>query len=194
MSILEQVQDYVVSELRTKLSEDNHYHSIEHTESVVDVCKEIASHYSISKPDFEDLLIASWFHDIGHIHSFEDHENKSARIAKSFLRKQRHPEDRIKKIELIIMSTSMNVPSQGLLEEIIHDADIQSIGSEDFFKIGNNLRKEWELIEGLYYDQDEWNQLQLEFLQKNDFYTEYAREKYGPMRDQNIEKAKAKLK
>ena len=104
-----------------------------------------------------------------------------------------HPEIRTKNIELIILSTSMNVPSQGLLEEIIHDADIQSIGSENFFKIGDNLRKEWELMEGLYYDQEEWNKLQLEFLQNNDFYTSYAQEKFGPVRQRNIELARSRI-
>ena len=167
MGMVELVQDYVIAELKAGLSPDNHYHSVEHTMGVVAICEEIASHYNLSDEDLEDLLIASWFHDVGHIHSFEDHESTSAKIAREFLHNNDHPETRTKNIELIILSTSMNVPSQGLLEEIIHDADIQSIGSESFFEIGDNLRKEWELIEGLYYDQEEWNKLQLEFLQNN---------------------------
>ena len=193
MSIVERVKSYVLSEMKQKLSPDNHYHSIEHTLGVVAISEKIASSYNLSEADLEDLLIASWFHDLGHINSYEDHESSSAKIAREFLRKNGHPEARIKQVELIIRSTSMNVPSQGLLEEIIHDADIQSIGNKEFFSIGNNLRREWELVEGMFYDQQEWNRLQLDFLESNDFYTDYARSQYGPVRERNIEIAKARI-
>jgi len=193
MSILEQVQEHVSSELTNKLPSSSHYHSLEHTIGVVETSQEIARAYDIEQEDFEDLIIASWFHDIGHIVSPEDHEQRSSVMASEYLTKKNHPKARISKIREIIVSTHVDIPSNGLLQEIIHDADIQSIGSKDFFSIGDNLRKEWEQINEMYYSQREWNELQLQFLESNNFFTKEAKRRFGPIREENIKIAKSRL-
>ena len=41
----------------------------------------------VQEADIRNLKIAAWFHDIGHIETWEGHEEVSAKYAQEYLRK-----------------------------------------------------------------------------------------------------------
>jgi predicted metal-dependent HD superfamily phosphohydrolase len=191
--IIGKAQMYVHELLSEKLPGGYLFHTFQHTQEVAEVCGEIAASMHLSKKDAENLQLAAWFHDTGFIEKREGHEEKSAQIARAFLSRQNYPEEQIKTVERLILSTKEGVEPNDTLEKILHDADIAHIGRKRFFKRGDLLRMELEQAENTSYSDNEWAHIQLDFLINNKFCTLYARDKFDERRMQNIEKQRSSI-
>jgi HD superfamily phosphodiesterase len=79
--------------------------------------------------DMEALIIAAYLHDISTAtYGFQDHHVKSAELAVDFLRELDVPEERIRKVERIILAHTTVVPAEQrrkvpLETRILYDAD-----------------------------------------------------------------------
>lgn len=166
------------------------YHDYNHTLETITICQEMADYYQLKEADKHLLIISSIFHDTGHTKDYKNHEEEGAQIAKNYLQQKDYPEEQIRKIEKLILSTRYDQQPQGLLEEILHDADIINLGKKSFFNKGKLLRLEWEFFLDKHYTDQEWEKLQFEFLSSHKFLTSYAQEKYSQRRNKNIEKQK----
>ena len=89
MSIIQKVENYVTSQLTENLPSAYLYHNLSHTRRVVKYVKELIEGEKVSAKNAQILELAAWFHDIGFINGHENHEQKSAEIAKSFLKKRK---------------------------------------------------------------------------------------------------------
>lgn len=184
---------YVHELLSEKLPDGYLFHNFQHTQEVAEVCKELAEPIHLSKKASENLQLAAWFHDTGFIEKREGHEEKSAQLARAFLSRQNYPEEQIKTVERLILSTKEGVEPRDTLEKILHDADIAHVGRKRFFKRGDLLRMELEQVENISYSDQEWAQIQLDFLINNKFCTLYARDQFDGRRLQNIEKQRSSI-
>ena len=122
-----------------------YFHNISHTKNVLERSSYLALTENISGEDLEDLQIAAIFHDIGFIKQYPKNEYIGSQIARKWLEKKSHPENRIKKIESIIMATVLFSKPKNILEEIIQDADLDNTGTKQAFE--NSQALERELIE-----------------------------------------------
>jgi predicted metal-dependent HD superfamily phosphohydrolase len=184
---------YVHELLSEKLPSGYLFHNFQHTQEVAEMCREIAAAVHLSKKEAEHLLLAAWFHDTGFVEKREGHEEKSAQIARAFLSRQNYPEEQIKTVERLILSTKPEPTPGDTLEKILHDADIAHVGRKRFFKRGDLLRMELEQTQNVSYSDNEWAHIQLDFLINNKFCTLYAREKFDERRMQNIEKQRSNI-
>lgn len=179
----------------TKLFEDPKwdgfsFHSINHTIRVCKKADEFAKATGVNEDDYLALLLAAMFHDIGYAFNYSDHELESVKIFRKFISEQDF--DDSDHVEKLILATSPAADgTRNELEKIMHDVDLIGIGMPDFFEIGIMLREEWAAKEGQIYSDDEWSKLQLDYLNRTDFLTEYGKEKFGKQRLSNIEAAKA---
>lgn len=139
-------------------------------------------------------MLAAWFHDTGHSHCYSGHEVESAVLAEKFLISKGLNKNRVSAIKELILSTRLEVKPGNLLEEILHDADIQHIGKKNFYRKGQLLRDEWRLILHKNFTDQEWEFMQYRFLTLSRFITQYASEKLGPGRAKNIEDQAKKVK
>ena len=188
--LVQQASEYVLELFKNELSKKFIYHDFEHTSFVVSNTEEIADHYEISGESLENLILAAWFHDVGHVKSYDEHEKFSVELASEFLMEKGLAEDRIKEVGRLIYATQKNSVPKDMLEEVIQDADLLNIGRKKFFRVGKALRSEWEQVCNKVFSDKEWEKEQYEFLVNTDFHTEYALTKYGPQRMKNIEKQK----
>jgi hypothetical protein len=53
------------------------------------------------------------------------------------------------------------------------DADLDYLGRDDFYTIGNNIYREF-LQRKLVANETEWNQMQVQFLESHNYFTETA--------------------
>src|SRR3954471_7363709 len=88
-SIIDQAKEHVKSFFRSKKDDRFIYHNESHTESVVHAAKEIAAHYNLKGEDYDVLMVAAWFHDIGYFDDANHHEAMGAKLAEDFLKKQK---------------------------------------------------------------------------------------------------------
>lgn len=170
------------------------YHNFDHTLSVVEASNEIALAENVSETDLEILLMGAFFHDTGFTISHESHESHSVKIASEYLKNKGVSEDIIKKVSEVILSTKMPQNPKGFLGEIICDADLFHLGSEDFKSKSDLLRSEWEQTEGSTISDVEWYSNNEKFLAEHKYFTNYAFEKLGIQKTANWLKLKKDIK
>ena len=194
MDILKISEDYVKNLFKDRLSSDYTYHNLEHTVQVVDKIKILAKEENISPEDTENLLLAGWFHDLGYVDDADNHEEESRKIASDFLKQHRFPEERIAKIGELILATDKFYKPKNHLEEIIKDADMYHLASDDYFRICENLRQEIKEVHHQKFSKLQWAELNITFFAKHQFYTKFAKENWQPEKEKNVEKILSSIK
>ena len=188
MDILKISEDYVKNLFKDRLSSDYTYHNLEHTVQVVDKIKILAKAENVGPEDTENLLLAGWFHDLGYVDNADNHEEESRKIASDFLKQHQFPEERIAKIGELILATDKFYKPKNHLEEVIKDADLYHLASDDYFRICENLRQEIKEVHHQKFSKLKWAELNIVFFSKHQFYTNYAKENWQPEKEKNVEK------
>ncbi len=194
MNILNKAKDYVEILFKDKLSSVYFYHNFIHTTYTVNKAEEIMKNTPVSTEDQEKVLLALWFHDTGYIKCAQNHEESGVVIMKDFLIKEKYPQAYIDDVAQLILATKITYEPQNLLEKIVKDADCSHFASHDYNDISDALRKEWELTNVRCFSNDEWNAGNIDMLKnKHQFYTDYAKQNWGPLKEKNIKKIEKKL-
>ncbi len=186
-TIITEVEQYVTSLLRAKLSHNFLYHNLAHTQRVVKSTKILIEVEKVSTDDANALIIAAWFHDVGYTEGSENHEANSVTIATPFLKEHIIDDATIAKISKLIMATKMDYEPTNLLENIIRDADCVHFKSKSYTEISDLLRAEWELDKNIVYSDSEWTEKNILFYTKHHrFYTNFANDNWQKGKDRNL--------
>ena len=192
--ILRKTKEFVGQMFRNNGTNNKYFHNFTHTAEVVKVIDEIASALNINDEDREILSLAGWFHDVGYTECFDGHEDLGIEIASNFLNSNDYPEAKVIKVAALIRATQMPRKPKNLLEEIICDADLHHLGIEEFSEKEKLFRNEVEKIKGHKINNEVWLKGNLDFMKNHKFFTKYAREKFGPQKNKNLNKVLKKLK
>jgi predicted metal-dependent HD superfamily phosphohydrolase len=190
--LLEEVKHYVVSYFDVHHDPELIYHNLKHTKDVVAAATQIANHYQLSDGDFFIVIAAAWFHDTGYFTDKHNHETKSAETASHFLKQLKVDTAVIDKVNGCIMATTMPQKPTNLLEEILCDADLFHLGTDDFRDKNKLMRKEMEAIKHTEYDKDAWRLSTIELLQSQRYFTDYCRLLLTDQKDKTLAKLKDK--
>lgn len=114
--------------------------------------------------------------------------------AGEWLQEQGYPTDRIAVVREMIRATHRDEPRETELQQILVDADLCSLGREDFCASGELLRAEWEAVLGRSYSNTEWAEIQFTFLLSSKFRSHAAKERYGEQYKANVKEQKKRLK
>ncbi|WP_347049893.1 Pycsar system effector family protein [Flavobacterium olei] len=187
MNLIEQSEDFVSNLLKDKLSNLYSYHNFNHTFTVVTAVKELCKKEDVESDDKEALLIAAWFHDAGYIDGYENHEEKSVKIATDFLRTKGKSEEFIALVGSLILATAKQYEPKTHLEKIIKDADYAHLVGEEYTTTCELLRLELKNTGIVNFSNTEWTRENLNFLMnKHRFYTDYALRKWQPLKEKNL--------
>jgi HD superfamily phosphodiesterase len=177
---------YVTKLFQSHLQQGITYHNLTHTKEVVDTVKLIADNSGVNEEQMEMLILAAWFHDIGMILQYDNHEKKSAEFCHDFLIMHSYPPDKVKTITDIILSTRIPQKPRNLLEKIMCDADLSYTGKKGFNFRSEFLRVEWENMLGKKFTDSEWLKVNIDFLLENKFHTDFAKSFYEEQRKRNL--------
>lgn len=187
----EKLRNYIEKRLKEELSPNYHYHSYAHTMDVLNAALQYADLEEIDEHEIELLKVAVLFHDSGFIQDFREHEKIGCEIAREVLPHFDYSEDEIKIIYGMIMATKIPQSPKNKLEQIICDADLDYLGRNDFWEIGQNLYKELLHLKVLK-NEGEWNLLQIKFLESHAYFTEHAIERRSAKKQEHLEMIKSK--
>lgn len=183
----EKVKSIVVNKL-LKLNSDLTYHCINHTLDVVEQSVRIAADEQvINDRDLFLLKVAALYHDTGFLETYMAHETKSCEIFMADADAYNLSAEEKSVIINLIMATQIPQLPVTLLEKIICDADLDYLGRNDFFAIGDNLRKEF-LCYRIVASNQQWEQLQLKFLQNHRYHTQSSQKLREPEKQINFSK------
>ncbi|MDI9258433.1 Pycsar system effector family protein [Flavobacterium sedimenticola] len=194
MTIIEQAEDFVYKLLKDKLSDSFLYHNFNHTLSVVNAVKTIATAQSVTEHEMELLLLAAWFHDTGYINGCEKHEAGSVVIAENFLKERNYNPEDIAVIRTLINATIKSHSPTTPLEKIIRDADYFHLAEKDYLSSAEFLKLELKCTLHTDFTDLEWAKENLNFLTNHHrFFSEYALLHWQPQKEKNIQKIQKRI-
>ncbi|MBI9043649.1 MAG: HD domain-containing protein [Anaerolineaceae bacterium] len=184
---LKPIEEYVLERLSKELSVHLSYHSLFHTsKEVVPASTQLSKMEKLEEEENVILIAAAWFHDLGFIYTRDDHEGYSIAAAREFLPKNGFKDHQVEKVCGIIEATRLQRIPQTLSEKIIKDADLFSLGKENFLKRSDDLRQELTFFGADYNDQT-WYIYQIDFLEKHDYFTESAKAFQNAGKSKNLD-------
>ncbi len=185
----EEVKNILLEKLDTELNPKYLYHSIDHTLDVIDRVEHIGKLEKVSSHELLLLKFAALFHDSGFLRTYDGHEEESVRIAASFLENTEASPEEKKRLKELILATKLGYQPQNIWEKIIIDADLDYLGREDFPLISQKLFLEWKNL-GIVRDLQEFYHLQIDFLEKHQYYTVSAQRMREEKKKYHIKKLK----
>ncbi|MCB0804477.1 MAG: HD domain-containing protein [Bacteroidales bacterium] len=186
----EAAKEYVFNKLNNDLDPELTYHSSAHTTDVINAVERLAQLEGVNGRDVILLKTAALFHDIGFINTYDGHEKASVKIAREILPDMGYSSEDINKIEGMIYSTEIPQSPTNHLEMILADADLDYLGRDDIFIIGQRLQYEWRKL-GMIHSLKEWHEKQLEFLKSHRYFTQSARKLRENKKQENIKEVEA---
>lgn len=188
-----QIQQHVMDKLEKGLSPELTYHNVAHTSDVLQHVIEIAEQEGLKNEDELLLLkVSALYHDVGFLNLYSGHEENSCVIASEELEGFGFTKEQIEKICGMIRATKVPQQPQNFLEQIICDSDLDYLGRDDFFTIGEGLYKEF-LLQKIVSNETEWNKLQVRFLESHHYFTNSSIQRRQQGKQKNLEQVKAKL-
>jgi len=167
---------YALTRLRNELPPELVYHDFRHTaQDVLPAAERLAALQAVDGEDLQLLRVAAAYHDLGYIYAYWQHELASLRIAAQTLPDFGLTPPQIERVLGMIVATRLPQSPRDLLEQILADADLDSLGREDFFELSERLRQELE-VRGQPRPLHQWHEAQIAFLKQHAYFTEAARQ------------------
>jgi predicted metal-dependent HD superfamily phosphohydrolase len=186
--LLKNVEDHVNLFFREHADPNLFFHNLSHTRNVVDNSKQIADHYQLDDRNFFIVSAAACFHDTGQlIKCGEGHEERSAELAQVYLSNTGVNEDDITAIKKCILATTMPQAPESLNEQIICDADLYNLGTDDFREQNKLLRKEMEAVNKVKMDGAAWRASSISILENHSYHTDYCRLLLNKTKAENLD-------
>ena len=146
MDILIETSDYIQKLFDKATGNGYIYHNVTHTREVVKAVQTLSEQSNLPQEDANMVLIAAWFHDIGYVNSYNDHEEESKKMADEFLQSKAVNKEIIQIITNCIDATKVPQKPKTLLEEILCDADMFHLSQPEFYDKTELLRLEQNMF------------------------------------------------
>ncbi len=191
------IKDFVQGEMKKRLPNNLYYHNIDHTfDDVLPAAIRLAGMEGVTGDEQMILKTAAVYHDAGFVLRYDGHEDAISSFLRQSLSVFGYEPKQVFMAERIILATrlqqvdgamvQMPDPSD-ILQLIMCDADLDSLGREDFFTKSENLRR--ELAEyGNPFSQEEWYKKQLAFQEAHSYFTNSAKQLRDEGKQENIRK------
>ncbi|MDP1756764.1 MAG: HD domain-containing protein [Pseudohongiella sp.] len=178
---------YALNRLHTELPPELIYHNPMHTEGdVLPAAVRLARLSNLAEPDLHLLEVAAAFHDLGQIRTVLWHELIGAEIMSDVLPRFGFSPEEIERVTGMILATEL--PQTPLTEEqaLLCDADLDSLGREDFFATSKALWQERGAC-GIDIPWQTWLETQFRFVKDHQYFTPAARALRDEGKRRNIE-------
>lgn len=187
------VEEYVKELFAQRHSDKHTYHNLDHTQTVVEHCQEIAKQYELGPNEMFVLEVSAWFHDTGHLLAPPElHEAKSTEIMEDFF--SRHPiaPELLEEIKECILATRDPRNPLTIVQKILCDADMYHVGTNGFKKYNKRAFQEQARISQHKPSKAAFINETIEMMELHQFYTSYCQENLNAGKAKNMKKLKKK--
>ncbi len=186
------IEEKILNLLEKNLPSNLYYHNVKHTVDVVTEVELIGWAEGLNEEEILLLKIAALFHDAGHIVDYKHHEHHGALLAKQILPRYNISTAKIETICRLIMATKLPPNPLDKMEAVMCDSDLDYLGRTDFIPVSNTLYRELRERQ-MIGSWQEWNELQLGFIKKHQYFTTTAQNLREVNKQQQIERLKKLL-
>lgn len=181
----EKVRKAVLPELKKGLPRHLLYHNYKHIHNVINATDYLLKKEAVTDKDRWMILTAALLHDSGFLQTYQNHEEASCDVARETLPTYEYSTECIEEICRMIMATKIPQTPLDHYGEIICDADLFYLGTDDFFPVAENLFNELKAI-GFIKTEKEWDEKQLNFLHQHTYFTKTAIAELEPKKAANV--------
>jgi len=167
------LRKYVLNKLKADLPAHLSYHGVEHTLDVLAVCEQYIRRLNLGTEERFLLRIGALVHDMGFLEGPANHEEVGAGMASELMLKLGMKDAQKEEVKGLVMSTKIPQSPKNELQKIICDADLDYLGRDDYPEISQRLYEEFKFMKVIQTDED-WKQLQINFLKAHYFHTPFA--------------------
>jgi uncharacterized membrane-anchored protein YitT (DUF2179 family)/HD superfamily phosphodiesterase len=164
---------FIIDKLARELPAHLSYHNVDHTKAVLKHTLELAAAEDVTGEDLDLLSTAAVFHDAGFLEKYAGHEEVSCNLAREYLPQFEYTDEQINTICEMIMATKVPQSPKSLLAEILCDADLYYLGTDDYAVMAEKLYQEF-LKEGVATSKMEWQRQQINFIESHEYFTDTA--------------------
>ena len=176
---------FIIQKLESELSDKLSYHGTQHTLFVFKICNQYVKRMHIGTKDAFLLRTAAIMHDTGYIWDFDNHEDESIKYTIKILPDWNYSINEIDVIVNLIQATKKTQSPNNILEQILADSDLDYLGTEHFYMISEKLHKEL-LAYNKITTEEEWDRLQVNFLNKHHYHTPFAKKHREPVKQKHL--------
>lgn len=169
------------------------YHSIDHTLEILYYTEMLAEAEHVKGKDLTLLKTAALMHDLGYADTHVEHEEVSCSYVQKWLPEFGFNGQDIDKVNAMIMATRIPQSPKNILSEILCDADLYYLGGSDYEEKAALLFAEMKNLKTLE-NEDQWLQIQIEFLSSHTFFTETGKRTRNQGKQNNLDELLAKQK
>lgn len=191
--LLNDVENFVVTQLKEKLPENILYHTEDHARLVVGAVDVIGKAEGLSKEELVLAKISAWFHDIGFTESYYDHEERSVKIAIAFLKDKGLEDKAIKQVKNAILATRIPQEPKDRISMVLCDADMIHLTRDDYFELAKLMQEETKSIKKIDIDNIEFRRLSYIFFGQHHYHTEYGQGVLQEKKEQIMKKLLQKI-
>ncbi len=189
--LLSKARTFVTDLFDNKVNKSIRFHNLQHTEGVVSACEEMVNYYQFGDDDRLAIFIAAWFHDTGFSGGqAHGHEDKSIQLVTTFLQENKADPAFIQKVLSCIEATKMPQSPKNLIEQVLCDADLFHLGTDEFTAKNKLLRDELTGFSKQEISKKQWRKMNISFLENHKYFTDYGRRKLQPVKEKNLEELK----
>jgi uncharacterized membrane-anchored protein YitT (DUF2179 family)/predicted metal-dependent HD superfamily phosphohydrolase len=181
----EDARIFLMNKLENELPPELIYHNLNHTREVMASTEELAAMENISGEELDLLKTAALFHDSGFLTAYDGHEEVSCQLATSLLPQFDYSEEEIRKICRLIKATRIPQHPLDKKAEILCDADLYYLGTNEYTENAENLFLEMETA-GVIKTRSEWTERQIKFLEDHKYFTSSAFDRLTQGQHQNL--------
>ena len=188
---IEKLRSIVKQLYKERLNPKLTYHGFHHVLDVLNACNAHINRESIKQGEADLLRTAALLHDTGVLWTYTNHETRGIKYARTLLPTLGYEKSEIDTICDLIRATELPQSPKNTLEEIICDADLDYLGTNSFYTIGETLFKEF-IAYKVVKNEEEWDKLQVNFLENHHYFTDFCKENREPKKQIRIKEIKAK--
>ena len=190
---LKKVSNFVAAFYTKQTNKAIVYHNHTHTWELTDAVNRIASDYTLDDHNRFIVLSAAWFYDTGYyIAGTGTHKNRSGVFATEFLKTIAADDADINAIRDCILATQLPQQPKNLNEEIVCDAVMFYLGTDNYPVKSKLLRKETEALHGISISGIDWRQRSISLMEEHHYFTGYCKEKLSQTKTENLNRLKQK--
>lgn len=188
----EQVYPFLMDKLANELPSYITYHTAGHTKKVIEAVETLASAEHVSGDELLLLKTAALFHDAGFLRHHHEHERLSCELAQKYLPAYGYTTEQTERICGMIMATRLPQSPTDHASELLCDADLYYLGTEDYTANAEKLYQEFRRT-GLVTTEAEWLLKQSEFLSDHRYFTRTATSRLETQKQATLQQIKARL-
>ncbi len=183
------VYSFLIGKLEKELPKHLLYHNVEHTKEVLTAAEHLAKTEHISDHELVILKTAALFHDAGFLYAYTGHEEASVKLAKEILPQYNYSAKDIEEISRLIEATRLPQTPHNRLAEILCDADLYYLGTNDFIARAENLFNERQKQHKVQ-SREQWLQQQQDFIGSHSYFTVSASHQLNQKKYENLSQLK----